>query len=67
MDIDTSAYSDWFAPRNIPAEVPLPERTQMALANKPVRPKCQDSDELVDGTPDYSVEEILPQVEEASK
>lgn len=39
----------------------------MALANKPVQPQCKDSDELVDALPDYTVEETLPQVEEASK
>jgi hypothetical protein len=57
MVIDNPAYSDWFLPKNNPAEIPLPERTLMALANKPVQPKCQDSDELVDATPDYSVDE----------
>lgn len=59
MDIDTSAYSDWFLPKNIPAEMPLPERTAMALANKPVQPKCQDSDELVDSAvPNYDAGEV---------
>lgn len=53
MDTDRPAYSNWFAPRNIP------ERTQMALANKsvkPVQPKCEDF-EPSDGEPDYSVDE----------
>lgn len=67
MDIDNHTYSDWFLPKNVPAEIPLPERTAMALANKPVQPQCKDSDELVDALPDYTVEETLPQVEEASK
>lgn len=35
MDIDPVQYSDWFAPKNIPSEVPLFERTVMALANAP--------------------------------
>lgn len=56
--VDQPAYSDWFAPRNVPAETPLPERTQMALANKPVQPKCQDSDDLVDGEPNYDAGEV---------
>lgn len=54
--IDNPEYSDWFQPKNIPAEIPLPERTQMALANKPVRPECEDF-EPVDGLPDFSADE----------
>lgn len=67
MDIDTPAFSDWFLPKNTPAEIPLPERTLMALANKPVQPKCQETDELLDGTPDYTVEETLSPIEEGTK
>jgi hypothetical protein len=61
MDIDTPAYSDWFLPKNIPGEILLPERTQMAAKTTksadPDQPKCQDSDELVDVEPDYAADE----------
>jgi hypothetical protein len=71
MDIDAPTYSDWFSPRHLPAEIPLPERTLMALANKPVKladpvqPKCLETDELVDVEPNYDADET-PETE-ASK
>lgn len=45
MDIDSDIYSEWFRPKNIPAEIPLPERTVMALANTP----WPNQQEVVDG------------------